>query len=45
MIDIRVSDLLEAARSVIESANVDPAVSLDFFARLRYWLCNVIHLS
>ena len=45
MIDIRVSDLLEAVGSVIESADEDLMASLGFFVRLRYWHDSVTHLG
>ena len=45
MIDTRVSDLLEAVGSVIESADEDLMASLGFFVRLRYWHDSVTHLG
>ena len=45
MIDIRVSDLLEAVGSVIESADEDLMASLGFFVQLRYWHGSVTHLG
>ena len=45
VIDIRVSDLLEAVGFVIESANEDLMASLGFFVRLRYSHGSVTHLG